>query len=98
MVMTREQILDFLRQNKQEMHDRFGVTKIGLFGSYARGEAREDSDVDIAVELEGDRLFRKFFALEDFLKTSLQKEIDLGIESSLKPLARVRINKEICYV
>jgi predicted nucleotidyltransferase len=33
--MTREQILEFLKQNKQEMHDRFGVTKIGLFGSYA---------------------------------------------------------------
>ena len=48
--MTREQILDFLSQHKQEMNIRFGVTKIGLFGSYARGEAREDSDVDVAIE------------------------------------------------
>ena len=96
--MTREQILDFLRENKQVMHDRFGVTMIGLFGSYARGDAREDSDVDIAVELEGDRLFRKFFALEVFLKSSLQKEIDLGITSALKPIARERIAKEIQYV
>lgn len=96
--MTREQILDFLRQHKQEMHDRFGVVKIGLFGSYARGEAREDSDVDIAVELEGDRLFRKFFALEFFLKESLQKEIDLGIESTLKSIVRDRVIKEIHYV
>jgi predicted nucleotidyltransferase len=34
--MTREQILDFLRQHKQEMNDKFGVIKIGLFGSYVR--------------------------------------------------------------
>ena len=96
--MTREQILDFLRQHKQEMNDRFGVTRIGLFGSYARGEAREDSDIDIAVELEGDRLFRKFFALELFLKSNLQKDIDLGIESTLKAIVRERVAKEIQYV
>ena len=96
--MNREQILDFLAQHKQEMHDRFGVTKIGLFGSYARGTAREDSDIDIAVELEGDRLFRKFFALESFLKLNLHKDIDLGICSTLKPLVRERVDKEIAYV
>ncbi len=95
--MTKEQILDFLRQHKQEMNDRFGVTKIGLFGSYVRGEAREDSDIDIAVELEGDRLFRKFFALELFLKSNLQKDVDLGIESTLKPIVRERVAKEIQY-
>jgi predicted nucleotidyltransferase len=96
--MTREQILDFLRDHKQELRDRFGVVKIGLFGSYARGDAREDSDVDIAVELEGERLFRKFFALEFYLKASLNREIDLGIESTLKPVVRERIAKEIQYV
>ena len=96
--MTREQILDFLRQHKQEMHDRFGVTKIGLFGSYARGDAREDSDIDIAVELEGDRPFRKFFALEALLKSGMQKDIDLGIASTLKPIVRDRIAMEIHYV
>lgn len=96
--MTREQILDFLKQHKQEMHDRFGVTKIGLFGSYARGEAREDSDIDIAVELEGDRLFRKFFALEPNLKSRLNKETDLGIESTLKHIVRERVVREIYYV
>jgi hypothetical protein len=71
--MTREDILDFLKQHKQEMHERFGVIKIGLFGSYVRDEARDDSDIDIAVELSGDRLFRKFFALESYLTNGLNK-------------------------
>lgn len=96
--MTREEILAFLKSHKQELHDRFGVTKIGLFGSYARGEAREDSDIDLAIELEGERPFRKFFALEFFLKENLHTKIDLGIESSLKQIARKQIDREILYV
>lgn len=95
--MTRDQILDFLRQHKQEMHDRFGVTKIGLFGSYARGEAREDSDIDVAIELSrysADGYFGVLHLLED----SFKKRIDLGIESNFKPILRPYIMKEIIYV
>ena len=96
--MNRNEIIDFLKKNKRDLNTRFGVTKIGLFGSYARGEARNDSDIDIIVEFEGDRIFRKFFALESYLKDQLKKEIDLGTESALKPIARQRITKEIIYV
>lgn len=96
--MTRDEILEFLKIHKQEMYERFGVIKIGLFGSYVRDEARDDSDIDIAVELTGDRLFRKFFALESFLTSGLKKKVDLGVESALKPLVRERISKEIKYV
>lgn len=95
--MTREQILDFLRQHKQEMHDRFGVTKIGLFGSYARGEAREDSDIDVAIEFSrysADGYFGVLHLLED----SFKKRIDLGIESNFKPILKPYILKEIIYV
>ena len=95
--MTREQILDFLRQHKQEMHDRFGVVKIGLFGSYARGSAREDSDIDVAIEMStysADGYFGVLHLLED----NFQKRIDLGIESNFKPLLKSYIMKEIIYV
>ncbi len=98
MIKTKEEILAFLREHKPEMEERFGVIRIGLFGSYARGDAREDSDIDIAVELEGEHLFRKFFALEIFLQSNLHKEIDLGIASSLKPIVREKVAKEIHYV
>ena len=96
--MNRNEVIDFLKKNKQDLKTRFGVTKIGLFGSYARGEARNDSDIDIIVEIEGDRIFRKFFALESYLKDQLKKEIDLGTEAALKPIARQQIAKEIIYV
>jgi len=96
--MNRDEIIDFLKKNKRDLKTQFGVTKIGLFGSYARGEARNDSDIDIIVEIEGDRIFRKFFALESYLKDQLKQEIDLGTESALKPIARQQIAKEIIYV
>ncbi|MBW4054790.1 MAG: nucleotidyltransferase family protein [Proteobacteria bacterium] len=95
--MTREQILDFLRQHKQEMHDSFGVTKIGLFGSYARGDAREDSDIDMAIELSANTA-DSYFGLLHYLEDTFQKRIDLGIESNFKPIIKPYILKEIIYV
>ena len=50
--MTKSEILTFLRSHKDEMREKFGFRKIGLFGSYVRGEQREDSDIDLAVEIE----------------------------------------------
>lgn len=95
--MTRDQILDFLRQHKQEMHDSFGVTKIGLFGSYARGDAREDSDIDMAIELAVNTA-DSYFGLLHYLEDTFQKRIDLGIESNFKPILKPYILKEIIYV
>lgn len=95
--MTREQILDFLKQHKQEMHDSFGVIRIGLFGSYARGEARDDSDIDIAIELVKNTA-DSYFGLLHYLEDSFQKKIDLGIESNFKPIIKPYIVKEILYV
>lgn len=95
--MNSEQILDFLRQHKQEMHERFGVTKIGLFGSYARGEARNDSDIDVVIELDNYSA-DGYFGLLHFLEDSFNKPIDLGIESNFKPIIKPYILKEIVYV
>lgn len=95
--MTREQILDFLKQHKQEMNERFGVTKIGLFGSYARGEAREDSDIDVAIELSRNTA-DSYFGLLHFLEDSFDARIDLGLESNFKPLIKPYIIREIVYV
>jgi len=95
--MERAGILDFLQRNKQKLAKDFGVTKIGLFGSYARGEAREDSDIDIAVEMDSDNKFRSFFALKHFLEEEFGRRVDLGIESSIKPIAYRRIKEEIIY-
>ena len=96
--MTREDILNFFAAHKIELEVRFGVVKIGLFGSYARGDAREDSDIDVAVELAKGNIADKYFGLLHYLEDNLHKKIDLGIESNIKPALRPYVMKEIMYV
>jgi len=96
--MDKVAILNFLRSHKDEMHKKFGLVKIGLFGSYIRGEQREDSDIDLVVEIESSNKFRSFFGLKNYLEEHLQKKIDMGIENSVKPIVYKYIKHEIEYV
>jgi len=96
--MNKNQIVEFLKSHKEDMLRKYGVKKIGLFGSYARNEATENSDIDIVVEMDAHHIFRNFFALGQYLKDHLRKNVDLGTESSVKPIAAERIMKEVIYV
>ena len=97
--MTKSNILDYLKNHKIEFNEKYGVSKIGLFGSYARDEANNDSDIDIAVEIESEKKnIHTFLALKREMERAFGKKIDLGIESSLKPIAKEYIKKEIIYV
>ena len=96
--MTQNEIIDFMKAHKKEFQEQLGVIKIGLFGSYARGDAREDSDVDIAVELSDENRADNYFKLLHYLEDNLKMKIDLGIESCLKPAAKDNVQKEIIYV
>jgi predicted nucleotidyltransferase len=95
--MTKNEILTFLRDKKEFLVENYGVISIGLFGSYARDEAREDSDIDIAVEIKRENKFMNFFNLKYYLEDNLHKRIDMGIESALKPVAKEYIAKDIIY-
>ena len=69
--MNKDEIILFLKENKPFIEQQFGVLRIGLFGSYARGNAHENSDIDIAVEMRDEHIFRNFFSLERYLKEHL---------------------------
>ncbi len=96
--MTREEILKFMQDHKGEMAERFGVTRLGLAGSAARGEMVPGSDVDIIVCLESQNMFRSFFGLLHYLQDALPYKVDLATEASLKPLVKAQIQKDIRYV
>lgn len=96
--MTKAFILDFLSRHKQELQDKYGITTIGLFGSYARDEQSENSDIDIAVEIQSDNKFRSFFGLKHFIEDHLHHRIDLGIESTLKPIVKETVLRDVIYV
>jgi len=97
-MQTQTTILNFLKEHKERLKEQFGVQKIGLFGSFARNEYSDSSDIDIAVEIESQNKFRSFFNLKYYLEEHLHHSVDLGIESSLKPIAKEYVSKEIIYV
>jgi len=96
--MTKEEVINFLSSKKEFMKAKYGVQKIGLFGSYARAENHDKSDIDIAVELDSKNRVDNYFGLLHFLEDNLHKKIDLGIESNLKEPIRKYIEKEIIHV
>ena len=96
---TRDQILYFLAQNKKLFRDRFHIVRIGLFGSYARGEQNSDSDIDLIVEFEDNTqdLYDLKLQFKDFVKTSLGIEVDICREKYIKARIKSAILKETVY-
>jgi predicted nucleotidyltransferase len=98
-VKTRDQILDFLAQNKKLFRDKFHIVRIGLFGSYARGDQNSDSDLDLLVEFEDNTqdLYDLKLQIKDFFKTSLGIEVDICREKYIKARIKSSILKETVY-
>ncbi len=97
--MDKQQILQYLKEHKDELQQRYGVVKIGLFGSYAKDEQNENSDIDIVVEIDKEhKRLSSFFGLKRELEKAFAKRVDLGTQSSIKPLVKKYIQKEILYV
>lgn len=95
----RERIIDYLQAHKQEFLQHYGIERIGLFGSLLRDDLREDSDIDIAIEMTASKKnLRNFLAFKRALENEFQRPVDLGIESSLKPAVKKQIAREIHYV
>ncbi len=94
--MKKEDIVSFLREHKSFFKEQFYVEKIGLFGSYARGEADEKSDIDIIVEMPSG--FDRYYDLKDFLEEAFDKRVDLGLQGSLRNLIKKQIEDEVIYV
>lgn len=95
--MHRDQVLHLLREHKQDLSTKYGVTRMGVFGSVARNEATETSDIDIVVEMPPD-LFRMVH-MKDELEQLLAASVDLiRYQKHLNALLRSRIEREVIYV
>jgi len=95
--MTKESILEFLKTHKKELQNNFALTKIGLFGSYAKDLANENSDIDIVIQTEK----KDFFLREDlkeYLESNLNKNVDIGYLDSIRTFYKNKIEKDIIYV
>lgn len=97
--MTKlERIREIIRQDKKQLKTDYKVNKIGIFGSYIKGEAKRKSDLDILVEFTEPISLFKFMDLEDHLHKKLQVKIDLVSKKALRPYIGKYILKEVKYI
>ena len=96
--MTKQDILEIIRQTRPELTSRFGVERLGLFGSYVRGQEQRRSDIDLLVSFQRDIDLFEFLDLKEFLQERLHHKVDLVMDSALKPAIGKRIRAEVEYV
>jgi predicted nucleotidyltransferase len=94
-INTKQDIVTVLRENR-ELIRGLGVKRLGLFGSFVRGEQRAESDVDLLVEFEpGKKTFDNFMALAFLLEDLLRRRVELVTAESLSPYLRPHILDEV---
>jgi predicted nucleotidyltransferase len=94
---TREQILETLRQAAPDLAREYGVTRIALFGSFARGDATEDSDVDLLVEVDPS-IGLRFVDLADRLEVLMAMSTDVVSRRAISPRHWAEIEKDLLDV
>jgi hypothetical protein len=92
--MNRDEIISFLRDYKIRYADHYGITSLGVFGSIARGDIREDSDVDIFVTMRTPDPFALVHIKND-LEQALRRHVDIvRLREKMNPFLKKRIEKE----
>ena len=94
---TLEKILHILRLHKAELQKRYPVGALGVFGSYARGEATENSDIDIAIEINGP-MGLSFVALATEIEELFGTKVDVVPKRSIKSDYLPSVERDIVYV
>ncbi len=98
MIKDKEQIINLIRNNQDTIRN-YGVSRIGLFGSYVRGDQEENSDIDLIVQFKkGEKSYMKFFKLSEYLESLFDKKVDLLTDVGISTLIKPKIEKEIIYV
>lgn len=95
--MSKKQVVEIIRKYKPVLQKKFKVKKIGVFGSVARGDFSQNSDIDILVSFY-EPIGWEFIDLKDYLSDKLGKEVDLVTEQALRPAIKADILNELCYL
>jgi len=94
---TLEQILQILKEKKPDLQKRYPISELGVFGSYARGDNNENSDIDILVDF-NDRVGIRFISLAHDLEDTFKAKIDLVSRRGIKPGYLPYVEKNLIHV
>lgn len=96
--MNKEEIIKILEEVGEEVKQKYKAEIKGIFGSYVRGEEKEDSDVDVLVDFEEGADLFDFVGTALFLEDKLHRKVDVVTERSLRKEIKPYVLKEIVYL
>lgn len=96
--MNHRSLISLLTSRREEIVRRFAIKKLGIFGSAARDEMHEGSDIDILVEFQSSPTFDAYMDLKFYLEDLFHTGVDLVIEDTVKPRMRPIIEKDLIRV
>lgn len=96
--MTRDEVLKVLRAHKATLSQRFGVIDLVLFGSVARDQASEDSDIDLLVRFDVPTTSKGYFGTQFYLEDLLGRSVDLVTQKALRVELRPYVEREAVHV
>lgn len=92
--MNRQRVIELLSSSKPILQEKYGVTRLALFGSTARNSATADSDIDVLVAFDGPATSKRYFGVQFYLEDLLCCPVDLVTEKALQPELRPYIEEE----
>ena len=98
MQIDRQSIVQTLKEHKPTLAERFGVTDLALFGSFARNQETEESDLDILVNFDGPATSKSFFGVQFYIEDLLGCRVDLVTQKALRAELRPQIEREAVHV
>ena len=93
-MLTRDELLAILRRQRDLLNKRYPIRRLALFGSWARGDAREDSDVDVLVDVDPS-IGLRFVDLAEEIERAVGRRVDLVSRRAIKPSLWQRIEAEL---
>ncbi len=95
---TLDEIKQILSDRKSWLCETYQITELGIFGSYARGEQTQDSDVDVLIDYKQAPTLFELVNLRDFLRDLLGLPVDVVTKNGLKPRIREQVLSEVIYL
>ena len=95
---TLDEIKQILSERKSWLCETYQITEMGIFGSYARGEQTQDSDVDVLIDYSEAPTLFELVNLRDFLRDLIGLPVDIVTKNGLRPKIRDRVLSEVIYL
>ena len=96
--MNRDEVLETLRKHKQVLRERYDVTGLALYGSFARNQATPESDVDVLVKFAGPPNWRRYFGAQAYLEDLFRRPVDMSTIGEVRSAIRPYVERDAINV